>query len=97
MQRTEPKTNPSFRSLAFNLSMAFEAVQVSSFRSLSKSLFGRSDLDFKMLASPRDATAIIRPEYQNTALASRKRGFGCATNLCPGVSICSARYHEDQG
>jgi hypothetical protein len=41
MQRTEPRTKPSFRSLTFNLSIAFEAVHVSTFRSSSKSLVGR--------------------------------------------------------
>ena len=54
MQRTEPRTKPSFRSLTFSLSMAFETRQVSSFRSFSKSLSGRSDLGLKIRAPPRD-------------------------------------------
>ena len=60
MQRTEPRTNPSFRSLAPSLSMAFEAMQVSSFRSMSKSLFEKLDLDFKILAPPRDPSQLSR-------------------------------------
>ena len=95
MQRTEPKTNPSFRSLAFNLSMAFEAVQVSSFRSLSKSLFGRSDLAVKILASPRNysrlparfaapisATRSLDTEYQDLRFDRASADLFYVSNLC---------------